>query len=46
MGHVVREIAFRARASSRQIRPSGLLIVTIFTLMFWTGMAVLIIRAI
>ena len=46
MGHVVRDVAFRAQASSRQVRPSGLLIVTVFTLMSWAGLAVLIVRAI
>jgi hypothetical protein len=50
MGHVVRDVAFRARASNRpsnrQVRPSGLLIVTVFSVMLWAGLAVLIVRAI
>ncbi|EJL38090.1 hypothetical protein PMI01_00265 [Caulobacter sp. AP07] len=46
MGHVVRDVAFRARISRQQVRPSGLLVVTVVTLILWAGLAMLIIRAI
>lgn len=45
MGHVVHDGAFRARASNWQVRPSGLLIVTILNLVLWSVLAALIIHA-
>jgi len=46
MGHAVRDIvAFRAPAGSRQIRPSGFWLVTAVALMMWSGLALLLARA-
>jgi hypothetical protein len=46
MGHVVHDGAFRARAGGGQVRPGGLLIVTILNLVLWSVLAALIVHAI
>jgi len=46
MGHAVRDtVAFRAPAGGRQIRPSGFWLLTVVALMMWSGLAVLLARA-
>lgn len=45
MGHVVHDGAFRAREGNWQVRPSGLLIVTILNLVLWSILAALIVHA-
>ena len=45
MGHVVRDIAFRARSDGRQGRLRWLLAITAFNLILWTGLIALIARA-
>ena len=42
MGHVVRDVAFRARMDGRQGRLRWLLAIAAFNLVLWSGLIVLI----
>jgi hypothetical protein len=44
MGHVVRDVAYRARQDGRQGRLGWLLLISAINLMLWSGVIVLIAR--